>query len=221
MEFYDAVSQVIPVLVVALVADAGRFGRRVGSSGSFILAIMLGIVGESTALAAIQRGHGNALMLWTVWLSMAWMAVILIWPHLNEQGRVVRSAYVRVPPPYRFLAGQAGFVALAAPITVYWGATLPVGVRYLLWLLVAAGVAFVLGRAFLVVRDPSRLTDDEKAADPGSMTLEDLVHETAETKAMLNTAVLNLADIAAQLRRESGETTGEQRIDVTDTDSRL
>ena len=71
MEFYDAVSQVIPVLVVALVADAGRFGRRVGSSGSFILAIMLGVVGESTALAAIQRGHGNALMSWTVWLSMA------------------------------------------------------------------------------------------------------------------------------------------------------
>ena len=221
MEFYDAVSQVIPVLVVALVADAGRFGRKVGSSGSFILAIMLGIVGESTALAAIQRGQGNALMQWTVWLSMAWMAAILIWPHLNEQGRVVRSAYVRIPPPYRFLAAQVGFAALAAPITVYWGASLPVGPRYLLWLLVAAGVAFVVGRALLVVRDPTRLTDGDERADTGAMSLEDLVHETAETKAMLNTAVLNLADIAAQLRRESGESTGEQRIDVTDVDSRL
>src|SRR5215207_4242001 len=90
MEFYDAVSQVIPVLVVALVADAGRFGRKAGTSGSFILAIMLGIVGESTALAAIQRGHGNTLMLYTVWLSMAWMAAILLWPHVNEQGQVVR-----------------------------------------------------------------------------------------------------------------------------------
>ena len=213
MEFYDAVSQVIPVLVVALVADAGRFGRRVGSSGSFILAIMLGIVGESTALAAIQRGHGNALMLWTVWLSMAWMAAILIWPHLNEQGQVVRSAYVRVPPRYRYVAGHVGFVALAAPITVYWGASLPVGVRYVLWLLVAAGVSVVVARAYLVVRDPSRLTADAT----GPVSIDELMHETAETKAILNTAVLNLADIAAQLRRESEAA----RIDMTDTDSRL
>ena len=221
MEFYATVAQVIPVLVVALVADAGRFGRKAGSSGSLIMAIMLGIVGESTALAAIQRGHGNGLMLWTVWLSMAWMALILIWPHLNEQGQVVRSAYVRVPPPVRYLAGQAGFVALAAPITVYWGASLPVGVRYVLWFLVAAVGAFVLGRAVLVVRDPTRLTDDDATPDTASVSLEDLVHETAETKAMLNTAVLNLADIAAQLRRESGDHTGEQRIDVADVDSRL
>jgi hypothetical protein len=219
MEFFDAVSQVIPVLIVALVADAGRFGRRAGSSGSFILAIMLGVVGESTALAAIQRGHGNALMQWTVWLSMAWMAVILIWPHLNEQGQVVRSAYVRVPPPFRYLSGQIGFVALAAPITVYWGASLPVGVRYLLWLLVAAVAVFVVGRAFLVVRDPSRLREPDAEEPP--VGIDELIHETAETKAILNTAVLNLADIAAQLRREAGESTGEHRIDVTDTDSRL
>ncbi len=223
MEFYDAVSQVIPVLVVALVADAGRFGRRASSSGSFILAIMLGIVGESTALAAIQRGHGNALMLWTVWLSMAWMAVILIWPHLNEQGQVVRSAYARVPPRLRYFAGQAGFVALAAPITVYWGASLPVGVRILLWLVVAVAVGVALWRALVAVRDPSRFTADDEGRGPDTadVTFEDLVHETAETKAMLNTAVLNLADIAAQLRRENGEPTGEVRIDVTDTDSRL
>jgi hypothetical protein len=209
--------------VVALVADAGRFGRRASSSGSFILAIMLGIVGESTALAAIQRGHGNALMLWTVWLSMAWMAAILIWPHLNEQGQVVRSAYLRVPARLRYFAGQAGFVALAAPISVYWGASLPVGVRIPVWLVVAVAAGVALWRALVAVRDPSRFTEDDGERDPDTpdVTFEDLVHETAETKAMLNTAVLNLADIAAQLRRENGEPTGELRIDVTDTDSRL
>jgi hypothetical protein len=225
MEFYDAVSQVIPVLVVALVADAGRFGRKVGSSGSFILAIMLGIVGESTALAAIQRGHGNALMLWTVWLSMAWMAAILIWPHVNEQGRVVRSAYLRVPPNYRYLAGQVGFAALAAPVTFYWGASLPVAIRFVLWFFAALALAAFLTRAVIVSRDPERLDGDTGTGAVPLDDLEDLIHQTAETKAMLNTAVLNLADIAEQLRKENGNgggNTGEEhRIDVTDADSRL
>jgi hypothetical protein len=225
MQFYDAVSQVIPVLVVALVADAGRFGRKAGTSGSFILAIMLGIVGESTALAAIQRGHGNTLMLYTVWLSMAWMAAILIWPHLNEQGQVVRSAYLRVPANYRYLAGQVGFAGLAAPVTFYWGASLPIGIRFVLWFIVAAALAAFLGRAVIVSRDPERMTGDDESGEFPRDELEDLRHQTAETKAMLNTAVLNLADIAEQLRREGANTGSgdgdERRIDVTDADSRL
>ena len=194
LEFFVTSAQVIPVFVVALVADAGRFRQRASTSGSFVVAMVLGVLAEATALAAIWRNESGHVMRIVLWLSMAWMGMIMLAPHLGEHVRLLHASFLDVPPRVRRLAtgvglGVIGVLALVYVVPADWSPF----VRVPLYVVtVAGGLAAVA--EYVIVEPPA--PPPTPVAPP----------ETAAEHAM--TAALSLEAIARELR-EAGFTTGE------------
>jgi hypothetical protein len=198
LEFFVTSAQVIPVFIVALVADAGRFRQRATSSGSFVVAMVLGILAEATALSAIWRNESSYVMRVVLWLSMAWMGLIMLAPHLGEHARLLHASFLDVPPRVRRVATGVALGAIGVLVLVYvvppgWSAF----VRVPLYVLaIAAGLAAV---AEYVINDPARVRPEPASSSGGTPVM------TAEH---YMTAALNLEAIARELR-EAGFTTGE------------
>ena len=195
LEFFATSAQVIPVFIVALVADAGRFRQRATSSGSFVVAMVLGVLAEATALSAIWRNESGHVMRIVLWISMAWMGLIMLVPHLGEHVRLLHASFLDVPPRVRRLATGVALGAIGVLVLIYvvpadWSPF----VRVPLYVLaVAGGLAAV---AEYVIVEPPAPPQPTPLAAPA----------TAAEHAM--TAALSLEAIARELR-ESGFTTGE------------
>jgi hypothetical protein len=195
LEFFATSAQVIPVFIVALVADAGRFRQRATSSGSFVVAMVLGVLAEATALSAIWRNESGHVMRIVLWISMAWMGLIMLVPHLGEHVRLLHASFLDVPPRVRRLATGVALGAIGVLVLIYvvpadWSPF----VRVPLYVLaVAGGLAAV---AEYVIVEPPAPPQPTPLAAPA----------TAAEHAM--TAALSLEAIARELR-EAGFTTGE------------
>jgi len=195
LEFFATSAQVIPVFIVALVADAGRFRQRATSSGSFVVAMVLGVLAEATALSAIWRNESGHVMRIVLWTSMAWMGLIMLVPHLGEHVRLLHASFLDVPPRVRRLATGVALGAIGVLVLIYvvpadWSPF----VRVPLYVLaVAGGLAAV---AEYVIVEPPAPPQPTPLAAPA----------TAAEHAM--TAALSLEAIARELR-EAGFTTGE------------
>jgi len=194
LEFFATSAQVIPVFIVALVADAGRFRQRATSSGSFVVAMVLGVLAEATALSAIWRNESSHVMRIVLWISMAWMGLIMLVPHLGEHVRLLHATFRDVPPQVRRLAtgvglGVIGVLALVYVVPPDWSPF----VRVPLYVLaIAGGLAAVA--EYVLVEPP--VPPPTPVASPA----------TAAEHAM--TAALSLEAIARELR-DAGFTTGE------------
>ena len=194
LEFFATSAQVIPVFIVALVADAGRFRQRATSSGSFVVAMVLGVLAEATALSAIWRNESGHVMRIVLWISMAWMGLIMLVPHLGEHVRLLHASFLDVPPRVRRLATGVGLGAIGVLVLIYvvptdWSPF----VRVPLYV-VAVGGGIAAVAEYVIVEPPA--PPATPVATPA----------TAAEHAM--TAALSLEAIARELR-EAGFTTGE------------
>jgi hypothetical protein len=194
LEFFATSAQVIPVFIVALVADANRFRQRATSSGSFVVAMVLGVLAEATALSAIWRNESGHVMRIVLWVSMAWMGLIMLVPHLGEHVRLLHASFLDVPPRVRRLATGIGLGVIGVLVLVYvvpadWSPF----VRVPLYVIaIAAGLAAVA--EYVIVEPP---------APPRTP-----VASPATAAEHFTTAALSLEAIARELR-EAGFTTGE------------
>jgi hypothetical protein len=194
LEFFATSAQVIPVFIVALVADANRFRQRATSSGSFVVAMVLGVLAEATALSAIWRNESGHVMRIVLWVSMAWMGLIMLVPHLGEHVRLLHASFLDVPPRVRRLATGLGLGVIGVLVLVYvvppdWSPL----VRIPLYVVaVAGGLAAVA--EYVIVEPPG--PPQAPVAAP------------ATAAEHFTTAALSLEAIARELR-EAGFTTGE------------
>lgn len=130
--FVEASAQIIPVLVLALLADPVNRTARVGQSGLILLALGAGIIGEGLALTAVVLGTDANINVIIV-SSMIVLGTAILIPHVaihfpNATSRIpmrVRIVLRSVLPP----------LVAALYLMVAWGA-LPLALS----LFVALGV---------------------------------------------------------------------------------
>lgn len=196
LEFFATSAQVIPVFIVALVADANRFRQRATSSGSFVVAMVLGVLAEATALSAIWRDESGHVMRIVLWVSMAWMGLIMLVPHLGEHVRLLHASFLDVPPRVRRLATGVGLGVIGVLVLVYvvpadWSPF----VRVPLYVIVVAGGLAAVAE-YVIVEPPAPAPPQTPVASP------------ATAAEHFTTAALSLEAIARELR-DAGFTTGE------------
>lgn len=123
--FVEAAAQIIPVLVLALLADPVNRKARVGQSGLVLVALMAGIVGEVVALTALTTGtdrNANGLVALTMWV----LAAAIMVPHVSAHSNNLVS---RVPLSVRIISRAISvpalggmYLAMSWRVLPLWGA---------------------------------------------------------------------------------------------------
>ncbi|MBC9822844.1 hypothetical protein [Terrabacter sp. MAHUQ-38] len=114
--FAEAAAQIIPVLVLALLADPVNRGAHIGQSGLILVALFAGVTGEVVALTGVVSGtdrDANALISVSMWV----LAVAILAPHVSLH---FRNAVSRVPVKIRIL-GRAVYAPLFGAIYLVAG----------------------------------------------------------------------------------------------------
>ncbi|WP_460964714.1 hypothetical protein [Pedococcus soli] len=115
-EYMNAAAQIIPVLVLALLADRRRDPAR---TYVVLIALLAGVVGEVTALYAIGMGT-NGRANFVVSVAMAFLGAAILMPHLPTYAK---NALYSIPPLWRFIIARAFEVYVLIPglVITTWG----------------------------------------------------------------------------------------------------
>jgi hypothetical protein len=113
----EAAAQIIPVLVLALLADR----RNKNRSPLIFFALIAGVIGEVVALRAIGSGTSGRANL-TVSVAMGVLGFAILIPHLPDY---ITTNIRRIPPLWRFIIARIFevFVLLPSLFSITWGWT--------------------------------------------------------------------------------------------------
>jgi hypothetical protein len=141
--FVEAAAQIIPVLVLAMVADPVNRERRVGQSGLILLALIAGVSGEVLALLAVDVGTEHWVNVAVSW-SLAILAFAIIWPHGTAHWKRFLSP---LPPRWRVAIRGGLFAVYIWGYALYLGLNLfPPGGRLFLVVTWAIGMGVAVWR---------------------------------------------------------------------------
>ncbi|WP_457256524.1 hypothetical protein [Pedococcus sp. P5_B7] len=147
--FVDAATQIIPVLVLALLADPVNRRTRPGHSGLILSALLAGVLGEFVALLGVALGTDAGANKF-IGACMAVLAVAILYPHATAHFGNLRRL---VPPKLRLLLGGVPYPVLSLTFLVTSGGELE------RWLLIVAWTFFVI----TFVADVLRIRHDWRA----------------------------------------------------------
>lgn len=135
LRFLEAAVQIIPVLILALIADpSGRDSSKEGNATLVFVALIMGLLGEAFGLSALMADAPDRWGVQLVYFALLVLALAIVWPHGL---RLYAASFPGVKPSvkrrmtYLIVVGTqiAGTIALAATGN--------------LWLAVALGVSGV------------------------------------------------------------------------------
>jgi hypothetical protein len=138
--FVEATAQIIPVLVLALLADPAGRTARAGHSGLILFALIAGLFGESIALLAVAIGTDKATN-WLIVISMLVLSLAIIAPHATQHwGNVVKN----VPRRWRYVMQQVFYYVSGTPFILLQISNLPGWAETVMWICFAVTVLLTI-----------------------------------------------------------------------------